>query len=195
MNSSKLRRMVSLPIRGWERIVVLIQGLFLSNMSSRPTRYQTTSKRVVESKQRDRKRGRQGNGISTSMTTALWINRKRHLLCINGGSTASPTSSDPINKKRKDGWKWRLCLSRHDYSSLPFLCTKDSGHLGTWEVTHGGNTRSLYYNNPAQAIHARKNTLLNLPGLMEDVLYGATGNTCKTAKSFDTGNCAWAILI
>ena len=44
--------MVSLPIRGCRKhIVVLIQGLFLSNMSSRPTWYRMSSKQVVESKQ------------------------------------------------------------------------------------------------------------------------------------------------
>ena len=41
---------VSLPIRGWKHIVVLIQELFLLNMSSWLTRYRMSSKQVVESK-------------------------------------------------------------------------------------------------------------------------------------------------
>ena len=50
--TSSIGCMVSLPIRGCRKhIVILIQEFFLSNMSSWPTRYQMSSKQVVESKQ------------------------------------------------------------------------------------------------------------------------------------------------
>ena len=51
MNSNNLKRMVSLPIHGWKHNVVLIQELFLSNMSSGSTQYRMSSKQVIESKQ------------------------------------------------------------------------------------------------------------------------------------------------